>query len=96
MRASILALREAGARYFERHAALSVKRSERGFEVLTPLGTLALVAFGTFRDRPVVYVRVVDSEGVEGWGEAWCNWPAVGAEHRARLPTGPAWIACSI
>jgi glycine/D-amino acid oxidase-like deaminating enzyme len=33
--------REAGAGYFERHAALSVKRSERGFEVLTPLGSIA-------------------------------------------------------
>ena len=43
------------------------------------------VAFGTFRDRPVVLVRIVDTDGVEGWGEAWCNWPAVGAEHRARL-----------
>lgn len=43
------------------------------------------VAFGTFRDRPFVLVRVVDTDGAEGWGEAWCNWPAVGAEHRARL-----------
>jgi L-alanine-DL-glutamate epimerase-like enolase superfamily enzyme len=43
------------------------------------------VAFGTFRDRPFVLVRVVDRDGAEGWGEAWCNWPSVGAEHRARL-----------
>ena len=43
------------------------------------------VAFGTFRDRPMVLVRVVDVDGAEGWGEAWCNWPSVGAEHRARL-----------
>ena len=43
------------------------------------------VAFGTFRDRPFVLVHVVDTDGAEGWGEAWCNWPAVGAEHRARL-----------
>jgi L-alanine-DL-glutamate epimerase-like enolase superfamily enzyme len=43
------------------------------------------VAFGTFRDRPFVLVRLVDSEGHEGWGEIWANWPAVGAEHRARL-----------
>src|SRR5262249_43466428 len=26
-----------------------------------------------------------DSDGAEGWGEVWCNWPAVTAEHRARL-----------
>jgi len=43
------------------------------------------VAFGTFRDRPFVLVRVIDDSGAEGWGESWCNWPSVGAEHRARL-----------
>jgi L-alanine-DL-glutamate epimerase-like enolase superfamily enzyme len=30
---------------------------------------------------------VVESGGAEGWGEVWCNFPAVGAEHRARLIT---------
>ena len=50
-----------------------------------PISKPIKVSFGTFRDRPVVLVRVVDSDGAEGWGEAWCNWPAVGAEHRARL-----------
>lgn len=43
------------------------------------------VAFGTFRHRPFVLVRITDSEGAQGWGEVWANWPAVGAEHRARL-----------
>lgn len=43
------------------------------------------VSFGTFRDRPCVLVRVVDIDGREGWGEVWCNWPAAGAEYRARL-----------
>lgn len=50
-----------------------------------PIAEPIKVAFGTFRDRPAVYVRVIDADGTEGWGEAWCNWPAVGAEHRARL-----------
>ena len=50
-----------------------------------PIDNPIKVAFGTFRDRPFVLVRVVDIDGVEGWGEAWCNWPSVGAEHRARL-----------
>jgi L-alanine-DL-glutamate epimerase-like enolase superfamily enzyme len=45
------------------------------------------VSFGTFRDRPMVLVRIVDSDGADGWGEVWCNWPAVTAEHRARLAT---------
>ena len=59
--------------------------SVEAFAYRVPIATPIKVAFGTFRDRPFVLVRVVDSDGVEGWGEAWCNWPAVGAEHRARL-----------
>jgi D-galactarolactone cycloisomerase len=43
------------------------------------------VSFGTFRDRPCVLARVVDVDCNEGWGEVWCNWPATGAEYRARL-----------
>jgi len=37
------------------------------------------------RDRPAVVVRAEDEEGVVGWGETWCNFPTVGAEHRAHL-----------
>jgi len=43
------------------------------------------VSFGTFKDRPCVLARLTDVDGHEGWGEIWCNWPAVTAEHRARL-----------
>ena len=50
-----------------------------------PLPTPLRIAFGVFRDRPSVLVRIRDSDGAEGWGEAWCNFPTVGAEHRARL-----------
>jgi L-alanine-DL-glutamate epimerase-like enolase superfamily enzyme len=42
-------------------------------------------SFGTMHDRPCVLVRVEDAEGAHGWGEAWCNFPSCGAEHRARL-----------
>ena len=59
--------------------------SVEAFAYRVPITTPIKVAFGTFRDRPAVYVRVVDDAGVEGWGECWCNWPSVGAEHRARL-----------
>ncbi|UFN48461.1 mandelate racemase/muconate lactonizing enzyme family protein [Roseomonas sp. OT10] len=55
------------------------------FSFRVPIVQPIKVAFGTFRDRPAVYVRVTDEDGAQGWGEAWCNWPAVGAEHRARL-----------
>jgi L-alanine-DL-glutamate epimerase-like enolase superfamily enzyme len=40
------------------------------------------------RDRPMVLVRAEDADGIAGWGEIWCNFPAVGAEHRARLVHG--------
>ena len=59
--------------------------SVEAFAYRVPIQQPIKVSFGTFRDRPVVLVRVVDSDGAVGWGEAWCNWPAVGAEHRARL-----------
>jgi L-alanine-DL-glutamate epimerase-like enolase superfamily enzyme len=36
-------------------------------------------------DRPAVAIRLEDKEGHVGWGEIWCNFPSVGAEHRARL-----------
>jgi D-galactarolactone cycloisomerase len=50
-----------------------------------PVRVPVRTSFGTMHDRPAVLVRVEDSEGAVGWGEAWCNFPACGAEHRARL-----------
>lgn len=50
-----------------------------------PLATPVVTSFGTMLNRPAVFVRAVDEDGVEGWGEAWSNFPAPGAEHRARL-----------
>lgn len=52
-----------------------------------PLERFVVTSFGTMRDRPAVYVRLEDADGNHGWGEIWCNWPACGAEHRARLVT---------
>ena len=59
--------------------------SVEAFAFRVPVKNPIKVAFGTFRDRPFVLVRVTDLDGAVGWGEAWANWPAVGAEHRARL-----------
>ncbi len=42
-------------------------------------------SFGTMTSRPCLLVRVEDGDGAFGWGEIWCNFPACGAEHRARL-----------
>jgi L-alanine-DL-glutamate epimerase-like enolase superfamily enzyme len=50
-----------------------------------PVRVPVRTSFGTMQDRPAVLVRVEDAEGAHGWGEAWCNFPACGAEHRARL-----------
>lgn len=50
-----------------------------------PVRVPVQTSFGVMHDRPAVLVRVEDGEGAFGWGEAWCNFPACGAEHRARL-----------
>ena len=50
-----------------------------------PLETPVQTSFGIMHDRPALLLKVTDADGVEGWGEVWCNFPAVGAEHRARL-----------
>ena len=50
-----------------------------------PIETPIRTSFGTMYDRPSVLIRVEDENGCSGWGEIWCNFPSVGAEHRARL-----------
>lgn len=63
-------------------------RSLRALVYRCPIETPVVTSFGTMRDRPMVLVRAEDADGAVGWGEAWCNFPAVGAEHRARLVDG--------
>ena len=50
-----------------------------------PVRVPVRTSFGVMHDRPAVLVRIEDGEGAFGWGEAWCNFPSCGAEHRARL-----------
>ena len=50
-----------------------------------PIDEPVQTSFGVMHDRPAVVVRLEDSEGLIAWGEVWCNFPSVGAEHRARL-----------
>lgn len=60
----------------------------RSFDVFVcrvPVETPVQTSFGVLRDRAAVILRAVDEDGCEGWGEVWCNFPTVGAEHRARL-----------
>lgn len=63
-------------------------RSLRALVWRYPLKTPVVTSFGTMNDRPMVLVRAEDAHGVTGWGEIWCNFPSVGAEHRARLVHG--------
>jgi L-alanine-DL-glutamate epimerase-like enolase superfamily enzyme len=50
-----------------------------------PIAVPVLNSFGAITGRPMTLVSVTDSDGIVGWGEIWCNFPQVGAEHRARL-----------
>lgn len=50
-----------------------------------PVEIPVMTSFGTMTNRPAVFVRLSDQEGAFGWGEIFANWPAAGAEHRARL-----------
>lgn len=60
-------------------------RSIEAFCYRYPLATPVVTSFGKMLNRPAVFVRAVDEDGVAGWGEAWSNFPAPGAEHRTRL-----------
>jgi D-galactarolactone cycloisomerase len=60
-------------------------RKVEAFVFRYPVAVPVRTSFGIMHDRPAVFVRVEDADGATGWGEAWCNFPAIGAEHRARL-----------
>lgn len=55
------------------------------FVFRAPIRTPVQTSFGIMHDRPAVLVRAEDEDGCFGWGEVWCNFPNVGAKHRARL-----------
>ena len=44
-----------------------------------PLETPVQTSFGIMADRPMLLVRIEDTEGYIAWGEVWCNFPSVGA-----------------
>lgn len=64
--------------------AFQVQRLEV-FVFRAPADPPVQTSFGIMRDRPAVLLRVTDAQGISGWGEVWCNFPVVGAEHRARM-----------
>jgi D-galactarolactone cycloisomerase len=50
-----------------------------------PVAVPVRTSFGVMHERPALFVRITDADGAQGLGEVWCNFPACGAEHRARL-----------
>ena len=60
-------------------------RSAEIFVFRAPIEKAVRTSFGIMHDRPAVLLRLEDEDGMHGWGEAWCNFPSCGAEHRARL-----------
>lgn len=50
-----------------------------------PISTPVQTSFGLMYDRPMLLVRIIDTDGYEGWGEIWCNFPAFGAKHRKHI-----------
>jgi len=55
------------------------------FVYRAPVDRPVVTSFGAMGDRPAVLLKLTASDGLVGWGEIWCNFPQVGAEHRARL-----------
>ncbi|MGB6102842.1 MAG: mandelate racemase/muconate lactonizing enzyme family protein [Pusillimonas sp.] len=71
----------------------AVPESASGFRIIkadafvfrAPADPPVRTSFGIMHSRPALLIRLTDDDGITGWGEVWCNFPAVGAEHRARL-----------
>jgi L-alanine-DL-glutamate epimerase-like enolase superfamily enzyme len=77
-----------------RSARVRIERVEARV-VRTPIDVPIRTSFGAMRDRPALFLKLTDHDGAAGFGEIWCNFPSVGAEHRARLATeviGPLLI----
>jgi len=46
-----------------------------------------VTSFGQLDERPTLIVEVLDDAGNCGWGEVWCNFPQLVAEHRLAFLT---------
>ena len=52
-----------------------------------PLGRSVSTPMGPVGNQVSLLVRACDEDGIEGWGEIWCNFPRFGIRHRAKLLT---------
>jgi len=60
-------------------------RSIEPIALEAPLPTAVDTPITAIRTVVALLVAVRDEDGVEGWGEVWCNFPRFGVHHRARL-----------
>lgn len=60
-------------------------RSVEPIALEIPLGRTVANPILAFSSHVALLVRVLDADGVEGWGEVWCNFPRFGLAHRARI-----------
>ncbi len=67
-----------------RTGALRVRRVE-SFALEAPLPRPVDTPMMTIRSSVSLLVAVRDDDGLEGWGEIWCNFPRFGIRHRAKL-----------
>ncbi|MGH7194460.1 MAG: mandelate racemase/muconate lactonizing enzyme family protein, partial [Candidatus Saccharimonadales bacterium] len=50
-----------------------------------PIATAVRTSFGTMHSRAGLLVCLTDTDGVQGFGEVWCNFPEGGASYKATL-----------
>ena len=62
-------------------------RSVEPIALEAPLPRAVATPITAIRTVVALLVAVRDDDGVEGWGEVWCNFPRFGFHHRARLLT---------
>lgn len=60
-------------------------RSVEAIALEAPLPRPVLTPMMPIRSVVSLLVAVQDMDGVEGWGEIWCNFPRFGLRHRAEL-----------
>ena len=67
------------------------------FVLEAPIAKPVRNSWRTLTSRSSLLIRIEDSEGAQGWGEVWCNYPPRGAHHRADLlncVVAPLLIGC--
>lgn len=72
------------------HSSVGISAPIRIGEISTfvldaPIAKPVRNSWRTLTSRSSLLIRITDQDGVQGWGEVWCNYPPRGAHHRADL-----------